>query len=451
MAFIFRRRTALRSAGLLAAAHLVPELRRPAHAAEVFPQRLVIFFTHQGTLRREWMPTGTPSSYELGSLLAPLKPFKQDLVLLDGLKFKSAEYNPIDDPNVGHPVGQVHALTASVTTKAQSPGTIAIATGPSIDQAIIDGLKAKSGGKLPTAVDFHSFYMANGQPAPTFQMLGYSLFKDKKPIHPSKDPRTSFRSLFGGMVTNPSAMDDVATRKRKSILDFSIGEYGVVAKQVENERGKNARLKLDDHAQSLREIESALPKPGVQVPVSGIACSPGTEGEYGANPGSLSPWWEMLSKQMPKLAKLALQCDRTRFAHFQVEDSFTPGIHDWIHQMSDPSQYNRSIPYYVELATQFASLLKMMKEVKEGDHDMLYNSLVLWGGELAQGDHSMNDIKWVLAGNAGGKVKAGQWLKLGGDRSHADLHTAIAKAFGVNLATFGDPRANTSPINEILV
>lgn len=63
--------------------------------------------------------------------------------------------------------------------------------------------------------------------------------------------------------------------------------------------------------------------------------------------------------------------------------------------------------------------------------------------------HRPQDIPVVLAGNVSGKLKTGQYLKFGA-RQHVDLLLTIAQVMGLDIQTIGDPALRAKPITQIL-
>ncbi len=55
-------------------------------------QRLVVFFSPNGSILPHWRPSGTESSFSFpeGSILEPLAEWKDRLLVIDGLDFKGA-------------------------------------------------------------------------------------------------------------------------------------------------------------------------------------------------------------------------------------------------------------------------------------------------------------------------------------------------------------------------
>jgi hypothetical protein len=107
-----RRRALLKSLGLLGPAYFLPALR--AGAAEAPPRRLVVIQTVGGWLRKHWDPSGGESDFTLGKITAPLEPWKDKCIFLNGLAIKRfTEYKnmPGGTPD-GHISGSVHTLTS---------------------------------------------------------------------------------------------------------------------------------------------------------------------------------------------------------------------------------------------------------------------------------------------------------------------------------------------------
>ena len=132
------RRTMLRGAGGVAIG--LPFLEAmlwpgTTHAAATTPLRLVVFYSPGGTLLDQWRPTGTETNFTLSSMMAPLNPYKDRLLFLDGLDLKITEIG------VGHPHSR--GMAGLLTGTKLLPGTFetgmglaGFADGPSVDQVI---------------------------------------------------------------------------------------------------------------------------------------------------------------------------------------------------------------------------------------------------------------------------------------------------------------------------
>src|SRR5258708_16483125 len=134
-----KRRSVLRGAGGLAIALPFLEamlLPRRSHAAPTVPLRFVVFYTPGGTLLDQWRPTGTETNYLLSDMLAPLNPYKDRVMFLDGLDLTVAMNKGVGHP---HSRGMAGVLTGTqlLSGNFATPGGVQIfPDGPSVDQVI---------------------------------------------------------------------------------------------------------------------------------------------------------------------------------------------------------------------------------------------------------------------------------------------------------------------------
>ena len=88
-------------------------------------------------------------------------------------------------------------------------------------------------------------------------------------------------------------------------------------------------------------------------------------------------------------------------------------------------------------AGQLAYLLEQLQSRPEADGTMLDYSLVLLCTEVCDGNtHQHDNMPFVLAGGAGGRMAGGRLLDFG-TRRHSDLLVSIANAMGDGLRSFG--------------
>ncbi len=472
MSMTLNRRRLLETFGMGGAAYFLPTLR-PAHAATP-PQRLVIFYTHQGTLPWLWKPSGTRTDFQLGPLLQPLEPYKKDLILYDGVDFKALELPNGKGGQDGHATTQACSMTANVQINHTTGDTKSRGKGPSFDWFMGRRLEAANGGKPPTPFA-EQRYRAHDR-------LGdnpgwYRPLEDDKNqwLIPSVDPGRSYDALFGdavGMGSGGGAVDNKKILQRKSALDFAVGEFGRVANKV----GSFEKQRLEQHAELVRGIERQLQ---TRADTAKSCTAPGRPQGQRMAAGN----WNYTWKGFSDLTVAALTCDLTRVVFILVDEvapSLYGGInsgslggidnlHDLVHAINVDKKENQDANrlkvakgYYNAHTPVFKELLDKLSEVKESDGKrLLDHTAVLWCGELPQPGHSPHNSKWLSAGSCGGKLKTGQWLNYDGDGivwsgmrnnvpSNGDVFTTLAKAMGVN-ENFGAQGATKGPISEALV
>ena len=88
---------------------------------------------------------------------------------------------------------------------------------------------------------------------------------------------------------------------------------------------------------------------------------------------------------------------------------------------------------------QLAVFLQGLRAQREGDGDLLTQSLVVFGSGLSDGDsHSHDDVPVVLAGEGGGAVKGRGHVEVQKHTPMASLHLTVMRAMGLKAEKFAD-------------
>jgi hypothetical protein len=153
---------------------------------------------------------------------------------------------------------------------------------------------------------------------------------------------------------------------------------------------------------------------------------------------------------MKDVIATAFQSDTTRVATFMfgnavsnVSFRFLEGVsaghHDVSHHQKDADklrQYELISKWHVE---QYAYLLRKLQSMKEGDSNVLDNSMVLFSSALSDGNsHNPHDLPLVLGGKGGGRIDTGQNLVYSEDSPLANLYVSMLDAFGTPVERFAD-------------
>src|SRR5687768_10887762 len=99
MSHLVSRRTALKGLGItiglpfLEAMLPSTALGTPAAAARPLPRRMAFFYVPNGVNMQEWTPSSEGRDFTLPRVLAPLDPFKNDMLVLSGLTVDKARAN----------------------------------------------------------------------------------------------------------------------------------------------------------------------------------------------------------------------------------------------------------------------------------------------------------------------------------------------------------------------
>ncbi len=408
------------SASLLAAPFL-RLLNGEALASGAAPKRLVVFFSPNGTIPEYLWPQGTEHqfSFPSGSILEPLAPHQDDLIVLKGLQFYNAD---------NHEGGMASMLT--------NGGGSATQTGnKSLDQLVAEQISA--GCRFPS-LELGVHTSAWGGTVQTrMSYAGSGIY-----VTPDDSPNNVYQRMFGELLVSEEEASKRRTR-RQMILDNSREEIGALSARL----GAEERIKLDAHLSSLEQLESSINA----IPECAPSLAP--EGLVTYN----NDHFPAITAAQMDLAVTALACDMTRVVSLQLSHTVGPtvftwlGIHEGHHSLSHAADANvAQVLEYVQCerwyAEQFSTLLSLLKNQPdpESGGSLLDTTLVLWAQELGDGRmHVCTDVPFVLAG--GGAFEMGRFLDLG-STNHVHLLISIAQAFGLSLTTFGDPQAGSGPL-----
>jgi hypothetical protein len=278
------------------------------------------------------------------------------------------------------------------------------------------------------------------------------------PIPPREDPKDVFATLFGmnsgggGTTTDPALARLWA--QRKSVFDRTQAE----SERIKSLVGKADKDKLAAYQSCMRDVESRLVMmPSTGGPSMGLTCTKPTAA-VDVDLKSDDLYLKAGQAQMD-LAVAALACDQTRiitfqwsysesehlFAFLNISGSHHVISHDFSASGTNYDAYNKIQIWYQQ---QFAYLLGKMDAVKEGTRTLLDNSIVLWATEIGEStQHDLMTMPYVLAGSAGGKIRAGRLLDYGTSRrDNNQMLVSIGQAMGDTLTSFGDASGATGPL-----
>jgi hypothetical protein len=390
-----------------------------------------LFFAN-GAIMDKWRPTGEGKNFELSQTLSPLAEVKDDLLVLEGLTQHHARAN-------GDGAGD-HARNASAfLTGAQPKKTSGadITVGQSIDQAIAERVGSQTNlSSIELGID-------RGRNAGNCDS-GYSCAYSSNiswktattPCAKEVNPRAAFERLFGSPQT--AADQERRNRNRKSILDFVSSD----AKRIEAKLGGADRRKLDEYLSSVRDLEMRVAraeKSSKEIPE--LALPDGVPSELKEH---INLMFDILT--------LAFQTDTTRIATMMLADAGSnrtypdvdvkDGHHELSHHEKDESKMERISRIDKYLVERFAYFLKALKSTKEGESNLLNNSMILYGSAISDGNrHNHDDLPILLAGRGGNTIQSGRYLKLPNETPLNNLYISMAERMGASIEKHGDSKA----------
>jgi hypothetical protein len=448
----------LRGAGGAAVALPLLDAMQPIGRARAAtsPQRFIVYYTPGGTDMAGWRPTGNETSFTLGPSLQPLERLKSNLLVLNGVDMK------VTSEGTGHP--HARGMGGLLTGEILPPGpyntcggNAGFALGRSIDQVLGDTLGADRKFKtIEMAIRWPSVSLFAGTVHPGDTII-YAA--PSKPVPPAVNPRAIYDRLFKDL-----AGDTGVERKRSlSIVSAVMEEY----RQLSMKLGAGDRRTLDAHLAGLREMETGL----TQLGATGTTCTapnlgPDLDAPYaGATLKGGDGYIDLSNDEpMPRTGKLmmdmmvaALACDLVRVGTIQWADSSANNTFPWLMLKDTHHGYQHDRGYQPDAirkitswyAGQFAYFLDKMIATQENGQPLLDSTLIFACTEISvPNTHGQNDMPFMLAGRAGGRVRPGRWLQMGG-RSSNDLLVTIQNVFGIAGNTYGRAKFCTGPLPGI--
>jgi len=399
-----QRRRFLQALGLGAGSLFLPSLRGRAQAATP-PKRFVVVFTQHGFVYNSFRmrPAGTNDTADFdvplagiadgdfSRILRPLAPFKQKLLVVDGLSLASAEGDIAFNE---HDKGTRGALTGAPLQ--QSNGTLG-AGGASIDQLIAEQIR------VPGRIDSLGF-------AVTGPSSGGAIWRGpSQALPPDTDPRGAFSRLFPAGQTGEVTNADRIRAGQSSVLDFVGDDYDRVVTRLSGED----RQKLELHRDLVRGAELRVQE------LNNFQCTRPNEPVLENNFGNVAHY-ESRFNAFVDITAAALACDLTRVVTIQLSQlrndhlGITGDVHaDFAHNSDRNPEAIEVMSRYGEVhAGHVRRLLERLDSIPEGNGTLLDNTAVLWVSELATGTHRFNVWPAVIAGGAGGALSTGRYLRM---------------------------------------
>ena len=92
--------------------------------------------------------------------------------------------------------------------------------------------------------------------------------------------------------------------------------------------------------------------------------------------------------------------------------------------------------FYVSRLAKFLTKMSVTKDID--GQSMLYNSMIVYGGAIADGNrHTHANLPVILAGSGGGRIQTGRYLQAP-DLPMSNLFVEMLNIAGVETKTFGD-------------
>ncbi len=437
------RRALLRGAGVALG---LPWLEAMSHAAGRVstsgkpPVRMAALYMPNGAYPATWTPKGEGRDFELTYSLDPLESFRDEILVLSNL------WNEQSKDGDGHYVKESAILTCTRIKKTQGAD---LENGVSVDQ-----VAARRAGRLTPlpSLELGITPVAVGNDA----VVGYtrvygshiSWSSPTTPLARELNPRAVYERLF--RASTGGAADEA--KLDALLLDRVLGD----AKRLQSEVGAEDRHRLDEYLSVMRSLEERIeraqnPSEDPWQPLVPLDAGRAPEGQPSNHLDHVRLMLDMIA--------VAFQSDTTRISTFMFGNAVSnvsfrwlegvsAGHHDVSHHRDEPeklAQYQIINRWHV---AQYAYLLGRLRDMKEGDSNVLDNSMILFASALSDGNkHDPHKLPVVLAGGGGGRVDSGQHLTYAEDSQLSNLYVSMLDAFGTPVERFAD---SNGPLRGVL-
>jgi len=440
------RRTVLRGIGTAVALPLLDAMV-PALTAQVKTpaspiRRLGVVYHPNGVIYQNWLPTGTGKDFTLSRTLAPLEPFRDQLIVVTGLSSHQAE--ALGDGGGDHSRASGTYLTGVHVRKSDS----IVENGISMDQIAAQALARQTQlSSLQLTADDNSLVGSCDVGYSCAYSSTLSWLTPTLPLMAENNPRVVFERLFGSSDSTDPQVRASRLRQDRSILDSVTARV----KQLQQKLGPSDTTKLTDYLESLRDVERRIQKAEEQSDRRG----PEVEQPSGI-PDGFEPHVQLLYD----LQVLAYQSDLTRVITFMYgrEQTGRPypqiGIpephHPLTHHQNDPSKMEKCTAIQLYHVALFASYVEKLRATPDGDGSLLDHMMLLFGGGISNSDrHTHGPLPTLLVGGGAGALKGGRHLVYPDDTPLTNLQLTLLDKLGVPVEKLGDSTGQFKELSEL--
>jgi hypothetical protein len=419
------RRTFLCGVGAALALPLLDAMVPALHAATAAPRRRLGFvYVPNGIILDQWTPATAGDGLELPTILQPLEPFRDSLVVVSNL----ARAATIDN----HAVSSACWLTGVAPRRTDGPDFEA---GTSIDQIVARQIgQDTTFPSLEVATEDFTGLLGACDPGYSCSYMNtLSWQAPTSPLPMEINPRVVFERMFGGGATPEARM--ARMRADRSILDFVADEI----RTLEPGLGAHDRGRLHEYLDHVREIERRIERSEAQAHI---------QRDVPPEPVGVPETFDEHVALMFDLLALAFQADLTRVFTFmmarEVSQRTYPelGVTEPHHAVSHHGYRAEGIAahtkvnlYHIQL---FARFIERLRETPDGDGSLLDHSLIAYGAGMSDGNaHSGAPLPLAIVGGGGGRVRGNRHIETPERTPMANALLSLARKFDVEDDAFG--------------
>jgi hypothetical protein len=422
------RRTVMRGLGATIALPfldaMLPPFSLKGLAAAKPAHRFQAFYVPNGMAMEYWLPKTAGTTFELTPILEPLAPFRDQIMVLSGLK---SNWN------------YIHAgASGSFLTGTVRGGTneIEIIADVSMDQLLARHFASETQvASLELSMDAPANAGAcTGQLSCVYTHT-LSWKSATQPLPMEYNPRAVFEKLFGDTGSTERAAREARMRQSKSILDSVTDKLSSLRREL----GPGDLDKVNEYTDAIRDVERRIQLTEQQQSVELPAID---------QPQGVPPVFEDHLALMFDLQVLAFQSDMTRVISFMIgkEQSARPYPQIGIPEAHHPLSHHNNVPELIERmshinryhAQLFAKYLTKLRATQDGDGTLLDHTTIMYGSGISNStQHSGDNLPILLAGGGAGTLKGGRHVAYTNKPTLANLLVTLMDKMDVPVEHLG--------------
>jgi hypothetical protein len=395
-----------------------------AFAAPTPAHRFQTVYVPNGMAMEYWTPKGEGASFELSPILEPLAPYKDQMLVLSGIK---ASWNYI------HAGASGSFLTG---TPRGGRNEIEIFADVSMDQLLARHFADQTQvASLELSMDAPANAGACTGNLSCVYTHTLSWRSATQPLPMEWNPRAVFERLFGDSGSSDRRAREARLRQHKSILDSVQDKLAGLRREL----GPDDRSKVNEYTDAIRDVERRIARAEEQ---RGLEL-PAIEQPQGA-----PPVFEDHLALMLDLQRLAFQSDLTRVISFMIgkEQSARPYPQIGVPEAHHPLSHHNDIPeliaqmskinrYHAQL---FSRYLAQLRATPDGDGNLLDHTTILYGAGISNSQrHSGDNLPLLLVGGGSGRITGGRHLKYANKPPMANLLVTLMDKMDVPIDHVG--------------
>ena len=394
-------------------------------AAPSAPFRFGAVYFPCGVWPATWHPDKEGSDFEFKPVMAPLEPFRNQLVTVSQMKAPWGS-----SVHLGASSAFLNGL-GPATNRDKERGDVfgKIESKKTVDQHIAD----KNAGDTPLrSIEVGTEDMGtavgacDGFACTFFNTLSWR--DDVSPLPVGINPHVTFERMFGEADSKERRF--ARLKEKQSLLDSVTEETAKLKRSL----GAPDRAILDEYLSNIRDVENQLARMETRLnTITGNAEAP----------VGLPEAFDDHMNVTYSLMHLAYQGDISRVFTFMTgheasDRAYTHiGIPEQHHTISHHGNDPEKLAKYAKIATyqiqKFADFIAKLKATPDGDGNLLDHSVLYWGSGMSNGNaHDRNNPPAVMVGGANGRMKGNRHI-VAKDTPTANLLLALAHLGGAEI------------------